>query len=530
LATGNVNAEFFLQTDRTFDVNTPEEAKGTYNGTAVKLSGTGSIFSKRLVRGDNSHQISMAANATHSMLQLIHNKPIVKTDDTIATLKDIADATSGGGDFLPKANWANTTLANTTYLGQSFGNVGASYSGAVGVDPATGNIRLVTKQNTGVQENGVEITNSAVTISRIGSATAGMTATYSASSQKCVIRNSSGNSTLTQSTTSLIQEFANATGVMQSRLTFQNRGGSAGVIVEDSTGARFNYGDGTIELTTAIDYTPTANHVLTMGRNDARYLAKPATAIADQVLTYNGTAWGAANASSGGLTQATANGLYQPILNDMTYTNRMTIPTIISGINSYKGEVLSNITGVLGVSGGNTTFLNGVVHHSAAANVPYGAVQGVYNVNATGCLTISSLVATDTDSACMSMFTLTAGCSVRLRKNGTIYLYSASGTSSAVEISGTSGLTYTHPANVAVSPTSILNKEQMDAIYLAKPDSLTLPYLTQSVADGLYPTMDGSATGKFAAYTENAPGYTGQYVMPDGKIMTIQNGAIVSIS
>ena len=68
------------------------------------------------------------------------------------------------------------------------------------------------------------------------------------------------------------------------------------------------------------------------------------------------------------------------------------------------------------------------------------------------------------------------------------------------------------------------------ATYARNSALLTLPYLTQDIADRLYPTMDGSTTGKFAAYTENAPGYTGQYVLPDGKVMTIQNGAIVSIS
>ena len=153
LATGNVNAEFFLQTDRAFDVNTPAEAKGTYNGTAVKLSGTGSIFSKRLVLGDNSHQISMAANATHAMVKLIHNKPIVKTDDTIATLKDIADATSGGGGggldiatanglYVPRTSNTplviETTKQTSMQIGMTLVSKYSQYSSSLAIDGSKG--------------------------------------------------------------------------------------------------------------------------------------------------------------------------------------------------------------------------------------------------------------------------------------------------------------------------------------------------------------------------------------------------------
>jgi len=57
--------------------------------------------------------------------------------------------------------------------------------------------------------------------------------------------------------------------------------------------------------------------MLNMGQMDTRYLSKPASATANQVLTYNGTAWNAANASAAGLTKAQADLLYQPLSGGM---------------------------------------------------------------------------------------------------------------------------------------------------------------------------------------------------------------------
>ena len=353
---------------------------------------------------------------------------------------------------------------------------------------------------------------------------------------------------------------------------------------------------------------------------DLKYLAKPANATANQVLTYNGTAWGAANASSGGLTQATANLLYQPILSNVTHHENLTIPAVVSSVNTYKGEALRNVTGVPG-SQGNVTFLNGLIRDSTfSSNAPCGTFSGMYTTDpATGNMTASGGVNVVPDSVRLNIFSHEGSAMVRVRRNGQIYISGSqteNSKTSSLELIPDSGFIYTPPTGVSVHEGSLLNKGQMDAIYLTKPATATanqvltydgtawgaanasggssLPagasegqimqfngfdwvaldastfhvkrdkleyvnglgvgfktgdnglwatgiqydnnpydlqqYLTKQMCDREYFAIDGSASGKFVAYTDNAPGYSGQYTLPDGKVMTIQNGVIVSIA
>ena len=482
LASGNVNAEFFLQTDRTFDVNTPAEAKGTYNGTAVKLAGAGSIFSERLVRGDNSHQISMAANATHSMVQLIHNKPIVKTDDTIATLKDIADATSGGGGggldiatanglYLPSLQTANTPLSTVTNLQRSFGVIGASNSGAIGLSNTTAQIRLVNKSNTDER-----LATTCLTLSGITDTVTG-TSNLSASS---AITSLAKTTRVNEGSLAKTTEAISATGVTLTLkasstpnasngtgdASYTVLGGSVEFISNSGNGFRYRADHGLTAIAGNTNTTIIDDSYIVRKYADTRYLQAPAAATANQVLTYNGTAWGAANASSGGGTVDLSG--YIPRSN------------VTSAFYGAPAVAMSNGTNVVGVySDGTAGVFNGL---NEIALTPAGP---------------SHMIAESADGAMKSKLQVTISAitleSKDLTKSGAIGVNSQ-------------GVTAFQPAGIVVVGDTVITGGLGDARYIQKPAAATAnQVLTYDGTTWGAANATGGDLSLYVPRTSNAP-------------------------
>ena len=323
--------------------------------------------------------------------------------------------------------------------------------------------------------------------------------------------------------------------------------------------------------------------VITGSLGDDRYIHKPATATANQILTYNGTGWAAGNPDvyalpvasvttlggvkqganvtidgagllsvnlpenyalpvanatrlggvmqganttiaangaisvilpaaanlTGYLTKTTANTLYQPILSNVTYHESVAIPTLSAGIMSYKGEAMRNVTGVLGTTG-NTTYLNGITHHAAAPNTPYGTIQGLYITDpATGCMTTNKNINIDPDSVWLNSFDPAGTSSVRVRRAGQVNIAVGDNLnkSSSINLSPLNGAVYTPPANVPIATNMMLNKEQMDSMYFPKSSNNTLGLMMMANGTGWdatgfgmldlvdAPTVNWNATG-----------------------------------
>jgi hypothetical protein len=562
LATGNVNAEFFLQTDRTFDVNTPEEAKGTYNGTAVKLSGTGSIFGKRLVRGDNSHQISMAANATHSMVQLIHNKPIVKTDDTIATLKDIADATSGGGGggldidtanglYLPSLQTANTPLSTVTNLQRSFGVIGASNSGAIGLSNTTAQIRLVNKSNTDER-----LVTTCLTLSGITDTVTG-TSNLSASS---AITSLAKTTRVNHGTLAKTTEILNDTGVT---LTLK---ASSTPNASNGTGdASYTVIGGSVEFisNTGNGFRYKADHGLTEIAGTTN-----STIVDDSYITkkYADTHYATGNLSL--YVPRTSN---TPLVIETTKQTSMQIGmTLISKYNQYsssltidgsKGFTLQDMRGstVKSSTSGEVLIIPDTIQGPSPTkirvlvgqvDIPVGP-SGVSDP--TGGITIQqgepikALVAPANSTFSDPLAYITSGyANATFRRNDVAIPALPAAGASEGQIMISNGVNWVElDANtfkVTRDRLEYANKlgvgfrtgdNGLFATNIVYDQSIVFDpsqYLTKQMCDREYFLSDGAVSGKYVAYTDNAPGYTGTYVLPDGKVMTIQNGVIVSIA
>jgi len=213
---------------------------------------------------------------------------------------------------------------------------------------------------------------------------------------------------------------------------------------------------------------------------DADQLPKPSTATANQVLTYNGTTWIAANAPAsggGGLTQATADTLYQPKLGNATYT-KVTVPALSSGVNAFSGDSYLDVTGALGSGGKKTTYLNGVTHHGSAPDVPYGTVVGEYQTDpANGTLGAYGLLKTDYRE--IGLYSKGDGVSrvtyLSARKDTITLAAGTDGDSSSISLTATGGALYTPPATLTTltNALSMLNMGQMDTRYLSKPATAT---------------------------------------------------------
>jgi hypothetical protein len=248
------------------------------------------------------------------------------------------------------------------------------------------------------------------------------------------------------------------------------------------------------------------NSILVRSESDTRYAPAdllPATATANQILTYNGTAWGAANAPAsgggGGLTQTTADTLYQPKLGNATYT-KVTVPALTSGINAFSGDSYLDVTGTLGSGGKNTTYLRGVVYHASAPDVPYGTVVGEYQTDSAGG-TLGGYGLLKTDYREIGLYSKGDGVArvsyISVRKD-TIYLSAGTdGDASAVQLQADGGAIYTPPATLKTltNALSMLNMGQMDVRYAAKP----------------------------------ATTFTGTFTTQDGKTVTVENGVIKTV-
>ena len=100
----------------------------------------------------------------------------------------------------------------------------------------------------------------------------------------------------------------------------------------------------------SIDSTGLLSVNLPAAANLTGYIQKPATATANQILTYNGTLWNAANAPTTGLTQSQADLLYQPLGGGMqTLTDAATVawpldPAKLASLTLGGTRTLSNPT------------------------------------------------------------------------------------------------------------------------------------------------------------------------------------------
>ena len=249
---------------------------------------------------------------------------------------------------------------------------------------------------------------------------------------------------------------------------------------------------------TTIAVDGTISVVLPAAANLTGYIAKPAGATANQVLTYNGTTW-ISVAPTLGLTKVDADGYYQPILKNFAYTEAVPVPSGM-GVTMYEGEILKDITGVQGSGGSNATFLNGVTHHATLPGVPFGTMQGSYYSDpATGGLVSSRTSIVDSDSVRINSrsVTLNQVSEIRVRYNTIVNNAADGALSSCTSLTGTSGLTYAPPSTPGGFPltlTSVLNKQQLDDNYLPKPANATAGQIIMSNGTGWGPAAFGKIT------------------------------------
>jgi len=496
-----------------------DDGKGTFNGTSVKLIGQGSLVKISQSSDILSGAISIASNGTHVMPRLRCTN-ILKTDDTIATLKDIADATSGGGGggldiatanglYLPSLQTANTPLSTVTNLQRSFGVIGASNSGAIGLSNTTAQIRLVNKSNTDER-----LVTSCLTLSGITDTVTGTGNLSTSASITSLARTTRVNEGSLAKTTEAI----NATGVMLTLkasstpnasngtgdASYTVIGGSVEFISNTGNGFRYKADHGLTAIAGHTNSTIVDDSYIVRKYADTRYLKAPAAATANQVLTYDGTTWSAANATGGNLSLYVPRTSNAPLVIETTEQASSAVGiTIISKYNQYS----SNLT-IDGSAGFSLQDMRGSTVKSSTQGEVLIIPDTILSPSPTKIRVLVGQV--DIPVGPQGANSPTGG--ITIQQDGSLKALVAPDTSTFAD------------------PLSYVTSGHADATYLRISASTTLPYLTQDVADARYPTLDGSATGKYAAYTDNAPGYTGQYVLPDGKVMIIQNGVIVSIS
>ena len=406
---------------------------------------------------------------------------LVQDADSEAGGLDIATA---NGLYLPSLQTANTPLSNVTNLQRSFGVIGASNSGAIGLSNTTAQIRLVNKSNTDER-----LATTCLTLSGITDTVTG-TGNLSASS---AITSLAKTTRVNHGTLAKTTETLNDTGVT---LTLK---ASSTPNASNGTGdASYTVIGGSVEFVsnTGNGFRYKADHGLTEIAGTTN-----STIVDDSYITKK---YADTHYATGDLSLYVPRTSNTPLVIETTKQTSMQIGmTLVSKYSQYSSSLAID-----GSKGFTLQDMRGSTVKSSTSGEVLIIPDTIQGPSPTKIRVLVGQV------------DIPVGPSGASDPTGGITIQQGEPIKALVA-----------PANSTFSdPLAYITSGYADATYASHSALQTLPYLTQDIADRLYPTMDGSTTGKFAAYTENAPGYTGQYVLPDGKVMTIQNGAIVSIA
>jgi predicted solute-binding protein len=114
------------------------------------------------VQGDSGANLSYLV-LTKNDLYLTQQYGVKTWGDSSLLTRSYADGrypskTEADAKYLPLGNWTNTTLSAVSNLQRSFGAVGSAYTGVIGVGTTTGQVRILTKNNTGDATSQIAVT------------------------------------------------------------------------------------------------------------------------------------------------------------------------------------------------------------------------------------------------------------------------------------------------------------------------------------------------------------------------------------